>query len=78
MREALSLLQLQGMVTIIPQNGTYVFLPTEQDIIDVCEYRIVIELSAVSFALARRRDPTLALLRRRLRSCRKRAAAPIP
>ena len=62
-REALSLLQLQGMVNIIPQKGSYVFFPTEQDIIDVCEYRIVIELRAVSFSIARQRDATLAMLR---------------
>lgn len=62
-REALSLLQLQGMVNIIPQKGSYVFLPTEQDIIDICEYRIVIELRAVSFSMARQRESTLAMLR---------------
>jgi DNA-binding GntR family transcriptional regulator len=62
-REALSLLQLQGMVTIVPQKGSYVFFPTEQDIIDICEYRIVIELRAVSFSIARQRDATLAMLR---------------
>ena len=61
-REALSLLQLQGMVNIIPQKGSYVFFPTEQDIIDVCEYRIVIELRAVSFSIARQREATLAAL----------------
>ena len=58
-REALSLLQQQGMVSIIPQRGSYVFFPTEQDIIDLCEYRIVLENRAVSFALARQRDVTL-------------------
>ena len=42
-REALTLLQQQGLVNIIPQRGTYVFFPTEQDIIDLCEYRIVLE-----------------------------------
>jgi DNA-binding GntR family transcriptional regulator len=59
-REALNLLQQQGMVHVVPQKGSYVFLPNEQDIIDLCEYRIVIELRAVSFSLARRRDATLA------------------
>ena len=59
-REALSILQLQGMVTIVPQRGTFVFMPTEQDILDICEFRLVIELKAVSFALARRREATLA------------------
>ncbi|MDQ0467750.1 GntR family transcriptional regulator [Labrys wisconsinensis] len=61
-REALSMLQLQGMVNIVPQKGSYVFFPTEQDILDLCEYRIVIELRAVSFSLARRREATLAML----------------
>ncbi|HWK43903.1 MAG TPA: GntR family transcriptional regulator [Stellaceae bacterium] len=62
-REALSMLQLQGMVNIIPQKGSYVFFPTEQDLVDLCEYRIVIEQRAVSFSMARRRDITLAMLR---------------
>jgi DNA-binding GntR family transcriptional regulator len=65
-REALSMLQLQGMVNIIPQKGSYVFFPTEQDILDICEYRIVIELRAVSFSMARRRDATLAMLEQAL------------
>lgn len=62
-REALSVLQLQGMVTILPQRGSFVFLPTEQDILDICEFRIVIELRALSFSNARRRDATLTMLR---------------
>lgn len=57
-REALTILQQQGMVNIIPQRGTYVFFPTEQDIIDLCEYRIVLESRAVSFAMARHRGET--------------------
>jgi DNA-binding GntR family transcriptional regulator len=65
-REALGLLQAQGMVHIIPQKGSYVFFPSEQDLIDLCEYRIVIELRAVSFALARRREAALAMLREAL------------
>lgn len=62
-REALTLLQQQGLVNIIPQRGTYVFFPTEQDIIDLCEYRIVLENRAVSFSLARHREETIAQLR---------------
>lgn len=62
-REALATLQLQGMVTIIPQKGTYVFFPTERDLVDLCEYRIVIESRAVYFSMARARDATLGTLR---------------
>ncbi|WP_421693598.1 GntR family transcriptional regulator [Aestuariivirga sp.] len=63
-REALSLLQQQGMVMIIPQKGSYVFFPSEQDIIDLCEFRIVIESRAVSFAMVRQREATLKALRK--------------
>lgn len=62
-REALAMLQLQGMVTIIPQRGSYVFFPTERDLVDLCEFRIVIESKAIYFAMARDRDATLAALR---------------
>jgi DNA-binding GntR family transcriptional regulator len=62
-REALGLLQQQGMVHVLPQKGSYVFLPSEQDIIDLCEYRIVIELRAMAFSLVRRRDAALIGLR---------------
>lgn len=61
-REALALLQLQGMVHIVPQKGSYVFFPTEEDLVELCEYRIVLEARAVSFALARRRDATIPML----------------
>jgi DNA-binding GntR family transcriptional regulator len=62
-REALAMLQLQGMVTIIPQKGTYVFFPTERDLVDLCEFRIVIESKAIYFAMARDRAATLAALK---------------
>lgn len=61
-REALSLLQQQGLVVIIPQKGSYVFFPTEQDIIDLCEYRLLIENGAVSFAMTRNHGATLKML----------------
>lgn len=31
-REALARLQLQGLVTIVPKKGTFVFAPTEEDV----------------------------------------------
>ena len=61
-REALYLLQLQGMVTIVPQRGSYVFFPTEHDLVDLCEYRIVIEQRAIRSCIERRREPTLSVL----------------
>ena len=61
-REALTALQLQGLVTIVPQRGSFVFQPTEQDIADLCEYRLLIESKAMHLAHARNHHATLAAL----------------
>lgn len=58
-REALNILQLQGLVVIVPQKGSYVFFPTEDDVIELCEYRIAIEQKAVYFAISRGREAAL-------------------
>jgi DNA-binding GntR family transcriptional regulator len=59
-REALNILQLQGLVVIVPQKGSYVFFPTEDDVVELCEYRIAIEQRAIYFALSRGRDAVIA------------------
>ena len=47
-REALNLLQMEGLVTIIPKSGTYVFTPTLEDIAELCDYRIGLEQQAIA------------------------------
>jgi DNA-binding GntR family transcriptional regulator len=47
-REALNLLQLEGLVNIVPKSGTYVFVPTMEDIAELCDYRIGLEQHAVA------------------------------
>lgn len=54
-REALYVLQLEGLVSIVPKSGTYVFTPTPDDIVEMCEYRAGLELQAAELAIAR--DP---------------------
>lgn len=49
-REALNLLQLEGLVSIVPKSGTYVFTPTLEDISEICEYRAVLETHAAELA----------------------------
>ncbi|HKX40170.1 MAG TPA: GntR family transcriptional regulator, partial [Burkholderiaceae bacterium] len=58
-REALNQLQLLGLVSIRPQRGSYVFEPSEADIVALCEFRFVMEPRAAE--LAWRHDKAAAL-----------------
>jgi DNA-binding GntR family transcriptional regulator len=62
-REALNQLQLQGLVIVKPQRGSYVFAPTEADIEAICQFRCVVEPSAAELAWQHDRDGTSATLR---------------
>ena len=61
-REALNQLQLQGLVVIRPQRGSYVFEPSEADIAALCEFRCVVEPRAAELAHGHDRDATLVSL----------------
>ncbi len=41
-------MQIEGLVTIVPKSGTYVFTPTVEDITELCDYRIGLEQHAVT------------------------------
>src|SRR5215475_3197936 len=58
-REALTALQLQGLIVIQPQRGSFVFQPTEADVEQLCEVRSMLELEALKLAQARRHAATL-------------------
>ena len=55
-REAMGQLQLQGLVVIRPQVGSFVFTPSAEDIEALCAFRIIIEPKAAE--LAYRHDRT--------------------
>jgi DNA-binding GntR family transcriptional regulator len=61
-REALTALQLQGLVVIQPQRGSYVFQPSAEDLAEICEYRLLIESEAMALATARAPVETVAAL----------------
>ena len=63
MREALTALQLQGLIEIRPQSGSFVFMPSEEDVAELAEFRRVMEVTALRFCFARRRDETLRQMR---------------
>ena len=62
-REALNALQREGLIDIRPQSGSFVFLPSEEDVGELCEFRRILETTALRLSFARRRDETLLQLR---------------
>jgi DNA-binding GntR family transcriptional regulator len=62
-REALTELQHQGLIDIRPQAGSFVFVPSEEDVGELAEFRRVIEVAALRFCFARRREETLRQMR---------------
>ncbi|WP_153110621.1 GntR family transcriptional regulator [Propionivibrio limicola] len=62
-RDALTALQVQGLIDIRPQRGSYVFMPTRQDVAELCEFRTILEVQAIALSSTRHKQATLALLR---------------
>jgi DNA-binding GntR family transcriptional regulator len=61
-REAMSLLQAQGLVVVRPQVGSFVFTPSAADIVELCNFRILIEPNAAELAYGHDRDGALKAL----------------
>lgn len=55
-REALTILQLQGLITILPRRGSFVFTPTQEDLLALVEYRRELEVLAARLAVDRAPD----------------------
>jgi DNA-binding GntR family transcriptional regulator len=62
-REALATLHVQGLITVYPQRGSFVFMPTEDDVQELCEFRVMAESQAMWLAHARDRNGTLNRMR---------------
>lgn len=52
-REALTLLQMQGLITILPRRGSFVFKPDSETLQALVEYRLHLELLAAGWAVER-------------------------
>lgn len=50
-REALLQLRLEGLVDIIPQRGTFVFAPGEEQVREICRFREIVETAALAEAI---------------------------
>jgi DNA-binding GntR family transcriptional regulator len=58
-RDALTALQLQGLIDVRPQAGSFVFLPSEEEVTELAEFRRVLETTALRLCFARRREDAL-------------------
>jgi DNA-binding GntR family transcriptional regulator len=61
-REALARLQQEGLVIVKPQRGTFVFELTEDEFVDICDCRTVLETAAFRFAVSRSQEALAASL----------------
>jgi DNA-binding GntR family transcriptional regulator len=55
-REALAQLRMEGLVTIVPQSGTFVFTLSATEVVEICELRQTLEAGALRLALERNRS----------------------
>lgn len=62
-REAIHLLEIEGLANIVPRKGATVAEITEEDLQDVLEVRCALEELAVELACKRRTEEELALLK---------------
>lgn len=63
-REALARLQQEGLVSVRPQRGTFVFQLTKEEFADICDCRTVLETAAFRFAMERSQEAFAAELTR--------------
>jgi len=62
-REALTALQVQGLIEIFPQRGSFVFLPSVSDLAELSDFRELIETQALELCFSRNPSGTIAGLR---------------
>lgn len=54
-REALAALRSEGLVDIVPQKGATVFTLSAREVVEICEFRLAIESSALALSIERDR-----------------------
>ncbi|MFZ2103707.1 MAG: GntR family transcriptional regulator [Oricola sp.] len=63
-REALTILQMQGLINILPRRGSVVFKPDADELHQLVDYRLNLEILVSRLALERAPKATLAGLRK--------------
>lgn len=52
-REALALLQIVGLIRVLPKRGSFVFTLDEKTVSDLCDHRAILESACLDFAIHR-------------------------
>lgn len=65
-REALAQLKAEGLVTIIPQKGTFVFTLTPKELSDLTQMRLILESAALRMSFEKHREDLIKSLRENL------------
>ena len=73
-REALMSLQFQGLVETAPPRGAYVFKPSYDEVVKLSEFRMFMELQALTLAAGNQLQKLLTDLRRATAAMRTAAA----
>ncbi len=61
-RDALTMLQAQGLIEIKPHHGSFVFMPSRQEVSDLYEFRTILEIQALKMSIPLRKNRILPLL----------------
>jgi len=69
-REALALLKIEGLVNIIPQSGTFVFIPSLKEVLDLVELRLILESAALKCSYSKNQTALLQSLEQMLMTCK--------
>lgn len=62
-REALAQLRIEGLVTVVPQSGTFVFTLSSMEVVKMCELRSLLEMAAFKLAYQRNRKEFIEALK---------------
>ncbi|WP_435106070.1 GntR family transcriptional regulator [Arhodomonas sp. AD133] len=63
-REALTRLMHEGLVTIVPQSGARIFTLSAREVRDICTFRRIIEFAALELAIEHDHEGLVKVLRR--------------
>lgn len=62
-REALAQLRIEGLVTVVPQSGTFVFTLSSIEVVKLCELRSILEMEAFKLAYQRNKEAFIEALK---------------